>query len=114
MIIKAVTLQILTIEIQDPVGMSSALDTELTVTSGPIPWFIQTEVTYDGVDAAQSGEVDDGADEVGKLMFWWPDGEYLNDGAMLLDHTNENCVCVCVNACGDDELVDAGDGGNDD
>ena len=71
--------QILTIEIQDPAGMSSALDTGLTVTSGPIPWFIQTEVTYDGVDAAQSGEVDDGESTwfeipiVGPdtLTFWW-------------------------------------------
>ncbi|MBP84122.1 MAG: hypothetical protein CMO61_09800 [Verrucomicrobiales bacterium] len=71
--------QILTVEIQDPVGMSSALDTGLTITSGPIPWFIQTEMTYDGVDAAQSGDVDDGEStwfEIpiagpDTLTFWW-------------------------------------------
>ncbi len=71
--------QIFTVEIQDPVGMANALDTGLTVTSGPIPWFIQTVTTHDGVDAAQSGEVDDGEStwfEIpiagpDTLTFWW-------------------------------------------
>ncbi|MCA8838065.1 MAG: hypothetical protein K8963_09470, partial [Proteobacteria bacterium] len=42
-------------------GPSDALDTPLTpVLSGDADWFPQSEVTFDGIDALQSGRIDDG------------------------------------------------------
>ncbi len=90
--------QILTIEVQDPIGMGNALDTGLSIRTGAIPWFNQTTTTYDGVDAAQSGAVADGEstwfelDVVGPdtLSFYWKvSSESGIDLLRLLDNGQE-------------------------
>ncbi len=65
-----------------PNSLAEALDTIGTplvwITAGNAPWFAQSEVTHDGVDAARSGSVSVGAGNLqttvtgpGTLTFWW-------------------------------------------
>lgn len=61
--------------------LGEALDAPMLTwtTGGDAPWFPQTQVTYDGVSAAQSGYIDDYESSYletqvtgpGRLSFWW-------------------------------------------
>lgn len=61
--------------------LEDALDTSgiTWTTSGGADWFFQTATTHDGIDAAQSGDIGDGAttsmeatlNSSGTLTFWW-------------------------------------------
>ena len=68
----------LVIEVSDD-PIKDALDTGLPIQNGNPPWFLQAEVTRDGVDAAQSGAIDDNettwfeltVDGPVTLRLWW-------------------------------------------
>jgi hypothetical protein len=62
------------------ITLPDALDVTVPVqTSGVQPWFGQSDVSHDGVDAAQSGDIENGQDSVlslsltgpGTVRFWW-------------------------------------------
>jgi alpha-tubulin suppressor-like RCC1 family protein len=62
--------------------LANSIDqTQSTITSsGAVQWFGQTNVTHDGIDAAQSGSISDGQETIlqssvksgpGQVSFWW-------------------------------------------
>ena len=62
------------------VSLAQALDTTRDVTSGgDLPWFAQTAITHDGIDAAQAGKISDGQSSFMEsvvtgpttISFWW-------------------------------------------
>lgn len=76
-------------------SLGEALDaSELNwTTGGDAPWTVQTDTTYDGTDAAQSGVIDDDQESwiettvqgPGELTFWWKVSS--EDGADHLEFT---------------------------
>ena len=64
-----------------PMGLAEALDTTglAWTAGGAAPWFGQTTITHDGVDAARSGFISDSQESFveaavtgpGLLNFWW-------------------------------------------
>jgi hypothetical protein len=72
---------VVAVAVSPVVPLADALDTTgwAWTTQGAAPWFGQTEVTHDGVDAARSGRIPDHGDSIlrttvtgpGMLHFWW-------------------------------------------
>ncbi len=65
--------------LNDPIALALDAPGLTWTTSGAQPWFAQTTTTHDGVDAAQSGDINDNEESIlqttvtgpGLLTFWW-------------------------------------------
>lgn len=61
--------------------INAAVDASFAFTDGSPPWFLQTTTTHDGIDAAESGDINDNessffelsipTDDDARLTFWW-------------------------------------------
>lgn len=77
----AITSAVASLTVVAPLTLELALDTpaQSWLTTGPLPWFAQTNVTHDGGDAAQSGAIGHNTSThlettfigPGLLKFWW-------------------------------------------